>query len=72
MHTGEMHGDPTGIFIVIIEVPEKMPMNLKAERWEICLYQYCKSALTFDEATAIFQVNWKNWLILKIHLLTSL
>lgn len=73
MHAGEMDQYPTGIFIVIIEVyMKKMPMNPKAERWEICLYQYCKSAPTFDEVTAICKVNWKNWLILKIHLFTSL
>lgn len=51
---------------------EKMPMNVRAERWEVCLYQDCKNAPTFDEATAIFQVNWKIWLILKIHPFTSL
>lgn len=46
-------------------------MNLEEERWEICLYHYCKSPPTFHEVTAIFQVNWKNWVILKIHMFTG-
>lgn len=50
---------------------EKKPMNLEEVRWGIHLYLYCKSPPTSDEVTAIFHVNWKNWVILKIHLFTQ-